>query len=168
MGRRHPNPRLVKIHRNYSVEEIARLFGLHKNTVRNWLKEGLPSIDQRRPTLILGEALVKFLRARRSRSKQSCQPGQIYCVKCRVPREPAGDMVEYLPMTPTSGNLRGICPVCETLIHRRVNLAKIDQIKGRLEIIVPQEQSRIEGSSEPSLICDLNEGESTHDNAQPE
>ena len=34
MGYRHPNPRLVKGHRNYSVEEIARLFALHKNTVR--------------------------------------------------------------------------------------------------------------------------------------
>lgn len=32
MGYRHPNPRLVKVHRNYSVEEIARLFGIHKNT----------------------------------------------------------------------------------------------------------------------------------------
>jgi Homeodomain-like domain len=41
MGSRHPNPRLVKIHRNYSVEDIARLFGIHKNTVRNWLKQGL-------------------------------------------------------------------------------------------------------------------------------
>src|SRR5438445_12850470 len=29
MGSRHPNPRLVKIHRNYSVEDIARLFGIH-------------------------------------------------------------------------------------------------------------------------------------------
>jgi len=34
MGYRHPNPRLVKVHRNYLVEEIARLFRVHKNTVR--------------------------------------------------------------------------------------------------------------------------------------
>ena len=54
MGARHPNPRLVKIHRNYSVEDIARLFDVHKNTVRSWLKQGLAAIDDRRPTLILG------------------------------------------------------------------------------------------------------------------
>lgn len=33
MGKRHLNYRLVKIHHNYSVEEIARLCGKHKNTV---------------------------------------------------------------------------------------------------------------------------------------
>ena len=45
MRKRHPNPRLVKIHRNYTVEEIATLFGIHKNTVRDWVKAGLT--DQR-------------------------------------------------------------------------------------------------------------------------
>src|SRR6516162_8070923 len=34
------NPRRVKIHRTYTVEEAARLFGVHKNTVRTWLKTG--------------------------------------------------------------------------------------------------------------------------------
>ena len=34
MRKRHPNHRLVKIHRSYTVEEIAELFAIHKNTVR--------------------------------------------------------------------------------------------------------------------------------------
>ena len=165
MGYRHSNPRLVKIHRNYTVEEIARLFGLHKNTVRNWLRQGLLTIDQHRPALILGEILINFLNERRRKTKHRCQPGQIYCVKCRVPREPAGEIAEYLSMTPTSGNLRGICPVCEILIHRRVNLYKLDEIKGRLEITFPQVSSRIGGPDEPTVNCDLEDGADTHDNA---
>jgi predicted DNA-binding transcriptional regulator AlpA len=52
MGSRHPNPRLAKIHRNYSVEDASRLCGIHKNKVRNWLREGLKPIDDQRPTLI--------------------------------------------------------------------------------------------------------------------
>ena len=42
MAKRHPNHRQVKIHHNYTVEEIASLFGIHKNTVREWIKAGLP------------------------------------------------------------------------------------------------------------------------------
>ena len=59
MGRR-PNQRLVKIHRSYTVEEIARL-NVHKNTIRGWIRGGLPTIDARRPTLITGSDLRRFL-----------------------------------------------------------------------------------------------------------
>ena len=52
MGKRHPNHRHVKIHRSYTVEEIAGLFGIHKNTVRRWVKAGLPTSDDKRPMLI--------------------------------------------------------------------------------------------------------------------
>ena len=37
---RRINPRLVKIHCSYTVEEIADLFGKHNNTVRAWINEG--------------------------------------------------------------------------------------------------------------------------------
>ena len=62
---RRLNPRRVKIHRSYTVDEAAMLFRVHKNTVRTWLKSGLHPIDGRRPILILGRQLVRFLHARR-------------------------------------------------------------------------------------------------------
>src|SRR5262245_65852166 len=109
MGNRRPNPRLVKIHRSYSVEEIARLLGLHRNTVRNWLKQGLPAIDDRRPMLVLGRELSRFLHERRQKAKQKCGPGQIYCIACRAPKSPAGKMAECIQTGPQTGKLRGIC-----------------------------------------------------------
>jgi transposase-like protein len=75
MGKRHPNPRLVKIHRSYSVEEIAGLFGIHKNTIRAWLKQGLEPIDKSRPVLVHGKVLAAFLTARRAASKRPCPSG---------------------------------------------------------------------------------------------
>jgi transposase-like protein len=63
--KRHPNYRRVKIHRSHTVEEIARSLGVHKNTVRVWVKAGLPTSNKRRPLLVLGEDLVSFLQARR-------------------------------------------------------------------------------------------------------
>src|SRR5229473_7511341 len=99
---RRTNFRWIKIHRNYSIDEIARLFGLHRNTIRNWLKDGLQPIDRRRPTLILGSTLSRFLEARQQRRRQRCRPGEIYCVKCREPVKPAASMADYLPITTAS------------------------------------------------------------------
>lgn len=153
--RRRLNPRLVKIHRNYTVEEAARLLGTHKNTIRTWIKQGLPAIDRQRPTLIHGLDLSEYLAKRRKRVRQTCPPDHVFCVKCRVPKIPAGNMADYLPLTPTSGNLRGICPDCDTLIYRRASLAKLDVSAPRLEIAFPQDQPRIRESALPSANCDL-------------
>jgi hypothetical protein len=157
MGSRRPNPRLVKKHRNYTVEDISRLFDLHKNTVRNWLREGLATVDDRRPMLVLGHELSRFLQARRQNAKQTCGPGRIYCVACHTPKVPALNMAEYVAAGPQVGNLRGICPDCERLIYRRVNLAKIETIRGDLEITFTQPHPRIGESAGPSVNCDSNE-----------
>lgn len=155
MRKRHPNPRLAKIHRNYTVDEIAHLFGIHKNTVRDWVKRGLPTSDGRRPMLILGRELVAFLTARRTKNKRTCQPGEIYCVRCRAPRAPAGDMVDYVPVTTTLGNLVAICSACETMMYRRVSLAKLAQVRGDLDITMPQALEHIGESAQPTVNSDL-------------
>jgi transposase-like protein len=80
MGKRHPNPRLVKLHRSYTVEQIARLFDIHKNTVRAWVKQGLQPIDGLRPALFHGPVLVAFLLRRPSpQSNPICQAISIVC-----------------------------------------------------------------------------------------
>jgi len=160
VGYRHPNPRLVKIHRNYSVEEIARLFGLHKNTIRNWLKQELAAIDDHRPMLILGKELSRFLQERRQRGKQSCGPGRIYCIACREPKVPAGNMADCIATSLSAGNLCGICPDCDRLMYRRVNLSKIDAVRGDLEITFKQPQPRIRQRDVLSVNCDKGEGSS--------
>ena len=149
MSSHHPNHRLVKIHRNYTVEEIAQLLKKHKNTVRNWIRDGLVVIDDRRPTLVLGSTLVNFLKERRERNKTTLKPGEIYCVRCRLAVKPAGKMADCVPVTDAVGNLRGICPRCDLLIHRRVSLAKIDYVKGDLEITIELAGDRTKGEPRP-------------------
>jgi hypothetical protein len=156
MRKRRPNYRWVKIHRSYTVEEIARLYGVHKNTVRGWIKDGLPTCDSKRPRLVLGHDLTAFLRARRAKNKRPCRPGEIYCVRCRDPKFPAGDMADYLPITEKFGNLTAICPDCNSFINRRVSLAKLDQIKGKMDITFTQVIRHIYESNQPTVNSDLN------------
>ena len=155
MSKRHPNPRLAKIHRNYTVEEVAGVFGVHRNTVREWVKRGLPTSDERRPLLILGADLVAFLRARRVKNKRTCQPGEMYCLRCRAPRAPAGDMADYLPATTTLGNLTGICSECVTMMYRRASLARIELVRGKLDITFQQALPRLDERAKPSVNSDL-------------
>jgi len=155
MGKRHPNYPRVKTLRSYTVEEIAGLFGVHKNTVRNWVKNGLASIDRKRPMLISGYDLAEFLQKRRVKNKQPCKPGEIYCVRCRVPKRPAGDMAEYSSVNEKIGNLIAICPTCDTIMNKRVSFARIGDIRGEIDITFPEELRHISDSAKPSINCDL-------------
>jgi len=155
MRKRHPNHRLAKIHRNYTVEEVANLFGMHKNTVRAWVKSGLPTSDDRRPTLIMGRDLCEFLEKKKTKNKCTLKPGEIYCVRCRAPVSPDGNIADCELLTETQGNLIGICPSCESMIYRRISLAKIEQIRGQLVITMPQALRHINERAQPSLNSDL-------------
>jgi Helix-turn-helix domain len=155
MARRHPNHRLVKTHRNYTVDEVAALFKNHRNTVREWIRRGLPTCDARRPILILGPDLIAFLQAKRAKNKRTCAPGQLYCVRCRAPREAAGGFAEYRPLTPTLGCLAAICSICETVIHRRVNPTRLEQIRGTLDISGPVPQSQLDEMKTPFVNSDF-------------
>ncbi|EWS53442.1 MULTISPECIES: helix-turn-helix domain-containing protein [unclassified Methylibium] len=149
------NPRLAKIHRSYTVEEIAKLYGVHRNTVRAWIGRGLPTIDQRRPLLVLGSHLADYLQIRRTANKRSCAPGEIYCLRCREPRAPAGGVVRYHPLTPTQGNLVGLCGCCGAGLNRRVSQAKLPLVQGVLSVMLPQAREHIDESALPSLNSDF-------------
>jgi predicted transcriptional regulator len=159
MKRRNPNHRLVKIHRSYTVEEIAALFGIHKNTVRQWVKGELATVDDKRPILILGLDLVDFLKTRRTKNKQKCKPGELYCVRCRAPKKPAGDMADYIPITDKIGNLVAICPDCDAIMNRHVSLAKIEQVRGKIDINFPEAVRHIIDRANPAVNSDFNKGE---------
>jgi len=72
MATRRPSRRAVKLHRNYTVDEAARVLGISKGTVRRWVKTGLAAITDRKPILILGGDLIAFIDARLA-TKQRCQ-----------------------------------------------------------------------------------------------
>ena len=155
MRKRRPNYRLVKIHRSYKVEEVARLFKMHKNTVREWLRAGLPACDDKRPIVILGPDLAAYLKARRTKNMRTCQPGEFYCVRCRAPKRPLGDMADYLAITESLGNLEGICPDCNAMIYRRASKARLAGNWGRLDITFAEAKRQVNESDDPTVNGDL-------------
>lgn len=143
--------RRVKIHRSYTVKELARTTGVHDHTVRAWIKSGLPTIGDDRPTLIAGEDAKRFLADRRKTRKRPCGPGEFYCFRCRVPRAPAFGMADYVPFTDTIGNLSALCPTCGTIMNRRASPARLAALSGKLDIAFPMGRTRLGERSDPSL-----------------
>jgi hypothetical protein len=152
------NPRCAKLHRSYSVTELADVLDVHKHTVRGWIRKGLPVIDGAKPILILGSEFQIWWGKRRKAAKRPCQPGQMYCLKCRVPKAPALGMVEYAATNAATGNLRAMCETCGTFMHQRTRLANIATKMPGLDVQITQAPSSIVARAHPSPNCDKTKG----------
>lgn len=127
--RRRYNVRLIKATWPYTVQEIAELFDLHKNAVLRWLKEGLHADRSQRPYLIRGDELTRFLNQRRDGKRQQCAPGQFFCFKCRVPREPYLGIADIAIESPTRFRIKALCSVCDTPMNKVQNVRNLPKIK---------------------------------------
>lgn len=155
MPGKRANPRAIKLHRTYSVEEAADALAVHKNSVRGWRKDGLTAIDNGHPILFQGSVLRAFLEQRNASRKRPCQPGTIYCFRCREPRAPALGMVDWTPINARTGNLKALCGVCETVMHRRARRDALTTIMPGLKVQIAEGPSRLKGEPIPSLNCDM-------------
>ena len=126
----------VKIHHSYTFEEVAVLFGVHKNTVAGWVKRGLPCLKQRKPYLILGTDLRVFLQGVRQSKKQTCKADEFYCMGCKKPQKPMGLMVEYLPINAVKGRLLGFCESCERPMNRFAGIGQLDDLRRYFDVSI--------------------------------
>ena len=137
------NPNLVKINRNYTFEELAAVFGVHKNTVSAWVKNGLPCLKERRPFLILGEDAKLYLQGQRKSKKQRCKPDELFCMRCKTPTRPAENFVEYLPLSPTKGRLTGFCGRCECVVNKFVRYDSLERYSELFDLSKPKALERL-------------------------
>ena len=155
MATKRTNPNRIKLHRSYSPGELAGLLNVHKNTVRQWQRDGLQPIDNRRPILFTGDTARAFLIARNASRKHPCPTGTIYCFRCREGRPPAGAMADYVPVNSVSGNLRAICATCETIMHRRIRLVALPAAMPGIDVQIMEGERRLVGTPCPSLNSDF-------------
>ena len=49
---KRPSHRALRAARSYTLEEAAKALGVSQGTIRNWVKKGLPIMNDQRPYLI--------------------------------------------------------------------------------------------------------------------
>jgi hypothetical protein len=64
-------------------------------------------------------------------------------------------MADCEPITEKCGCLKGICPDCDCIMNRRVSLAKLGLVQGKLSITFPQALWRVSESNQPTVNSDL-------------
>jgi len=125
------------------VEEVALLYEVHKRTVRNWLIKGLAVCDDKRPLLILGRDLKQFLQKQRQVNKRKCKLSELYCLKCREPRTPDQNTLEFIEETSTKGRVIATCSVCNSRMNKYFKLDSLTSIQRDLAVILPLPQKHI-------------------------
>jgi len=154
--RRTYNVRLVRRNLSYSINEIAELFALHSQAVRQWIKAGLQTIDDRKPFLIHGSELIRFLTKRQAGRKHRCKLDEFFCCRCRVPKRPRDGLVSIRVLNDRQLNLAGHCEDCGSPMNRLGSVGQLDQYQ-KTFIVEPIATPRLRENAHPPVICHLQE-----------
>lgn len=164
MPRRHAG-RGIKLHRNYTVDEAARVMQVAEGTVRRWIKNGLPAITDRKPTLILGPDLIEFLDRRRG-ERRRLRLHEFFCFTCKEPRMPAFSAVE-VHGDKSSSNLRAICGHCTGLMRKRFSWQSLDALRPLVEVTIKRADEDLGDSPEACSNDHLEKADQSHAQTQP-
>jgi hypothetical protein len=156
--RRRYQVNLIKGTYLYEPSEIAKLFHIHRNTVRHWFKEGLNPIDGRKPVLVHGSDLKAFLAQRQEARRRKCAPGEFFCFRCRAPRRPWGNLVDVSQHAEKIAKLTAICGVCETEMHQTIRCTDLPKFTLMIER-QSMASERLIGCPDPIDNCDLKKAE---------
>lgn len=126
--RKHGKVALHKIRKTYSydVSEIAKLFGVSKQTVHNWIKAGLPTIDGSYPCLVQGEGLYAWHATRKQKNKSPTPLGKFYCFHCRTAQFPADGTLKVTNRNRKFATAKAVCVACGTKVNRNLALSDCD------------------------------------------
>ena len=110
------NPQIISRHLSYTIEEIAKEYGITHKTIFRWIEEGLQIIPgQKKPILINGAALKAFILDKNSKKKATLKRHEFYCLRCKVPRRAKRGTI-----TKSGDTRRGECSVCNGKMTRKI------------------------------------------------
>ena len=112
------NHTLIKSRSVYITGELAKVLGVCRVTIRNWIKKGMKVLDKEaNPYLILGSDAREFIIKRKNRHKKPTKNNEFYCPRCKVPRlsDPEATVAKYTGKQFISSKqiiIYGICLIC--------------------------------------------------------
>ncbi len=127
MSRSYKNIRPKK-HFVYNVEDLMYLYGVTRNTISNWVAEGLQRSDSFTPHVFNGAEVKRFHVAKRLASKATLRIGQFKCFKCKERIFPDLSSLDLYSPKNGSAGVWGRCPSCNCVVQKLVNETDRDKI----------------------------------------
>ena len=110
------NPQIIHGHLSYTIRQITEELGINKKTCLRWIADGLAVVPgQKKPILIMGSELKKFIRLKNSKKKVSLKRHEFYCLKCKAARR-----AKHGTITKSGDTKKGECSVCGSKMTRKI------------------------------------------------
>lgn len=110
--KRKPDFRRIRPSQTYSIAELASAAQRTPATIRGWLRQGMPTVDSLKPTVIDGAQAKEWLRKKWSSRKAKTGGNQAHCLRCRGPRAFAEGSRTLRRITAKVLAISGICADC--------------------------------------------------------
>ncbi|MEM1086973.1 MAG: hypothetical protein AAGH90_04535 [Pseudomonadota bacterium] len=122
-----PDLRRITVARSYTIAQVATLLDRTPQTVRGWIRCGLPVLPETSPRLICGQELKTWLAAIWEAKKRPCAIDEMYCVKCRRPRRLKPETVKTSPLSSKTATVSGNCGACGTAMQQARSISKLPE-----------------------------------------
>lgn len=121
----------------YDIDDICALFsdlGLHVQTVRKWIKNGLKTIDGGKPSLIYGNDLIAYLKKNNEGNKCKTAFNEMYCFTCQDARPVFKSQVSLSQEKPFI-KAQGVCRECKKPMFKSYKIADYSKLKRTFTLV---------------------------------
>ena len=137
MSRRLYSHKRVRYWYAYDIDEVCALYadlGLHSQTVRKWIKNGLKTIDAGKPALIYGHDLIAYLKKHNQANKCKTAFDEFFCMACQDARSILRNEIA-IEQKSQFLKVQGICRTCKGKMFKNYKLLDFAELRKRFQLV---------------------------------
>ncbi|ANT60967.1 hypothetical protein AYJ57_11700 [Salipiger sp. CCB-MM3] len=121
----------------YSVADSQSVFGVHRNTISNWVRDGLKPSDDSLPQLFRGVELKRFHAERAARTRRNLRLGEFKCVACGNAIFPELTTLALTRQEGRATHAHATCCDCGAVLLKLLGATECDKVQECLDTNTP-------------------------------
>lgn len=135
MGKRSYPYNKVKYGRSYDKDEICALLDTHPQTVQAWInKQGLKTIDNKKPALVYGYDLQEFLKKYNNANKYHTEFDEMPCFKCALARPFLQNRIAVIQKS-NGLMVKAVCRTCKGKMNKTYKLTDFPKLRRTFSVV---------------------------------